>query len=56
MVGPSYLVKDVYPRMGPVTGGTELEIVGLDFPNSSDVTVLSTRPTTEEEGDYDDFY
>jgi dynein heavy chain, axonemal len=39
MVGPSYSLKDIFPRVGPVTGGTEIDILGLDFPNTHDVTV-----------------
>ena len=31
LVGPSYTLNDLFPRMGPVTGGTDLELTGLDF-------------------------
>ena len=39
MVGPAYSLMDIYPPHGPVTGGTKLELIGLDFVNSSDVLV-----------------
>jgi hypothetical protein len=38
-VGPSYVLKDLHPRQAPVTGGSTLDLVGLDFPNTADVTV-----------------
>ena len=28
MVGPAYVLKDLYPRKGPVTGGTPLDLIG----------------------------
>jgi dynein heavy chain, axonemal len=31
IVGPPYAVTDVYPSMGPITGGTALEVLGIDF-------------------------
>lgn len=33
IVGPPYAITDVYPTLGPITGGTTLEILGIDFVN-----------------------
>jgi len=38
IVGPPYAVTDVYPTLGPITGGTSMEILGIDFV-SGDVVV-----------------
>lgn len=40
LVGPSYTLNDLFPRMGPVTGGTELELTGLDFVNTAGNTQI----------------
>ena len=37
--GPPYAIMDIIPKMGPVTGGTEIIIVGIDLVNTKDVTV-----------------
>jgi dynein heavy chain len=39
IVGPPYAIIDMSPNMGPVTGGTEVTIVGIDFINTTDVIV-----------------
>ncbi len=39
VVGPPYAVLDVEPKQGPITGGTTLAIVGLDFV-STEATVI----------------
>lgn len=39
IVGPPYAITDMYPNMGPVTGGTEITIVGIDFVNSTNIVV-----------------
>jgi dynein heavy chain len=39
IVGPPYAITDMLPNMGPVTGGTEIIIVGIDFINTPDVVV-----------------
>ena len=39
IVGPPYAVTDILPNMGPVTGGTEITIIGIDFINTQDVLV-----------------
>jgi hypothetical protein len=33
------VLKDLYPRKAAVTGGSTLDLIGLDFPNTDDVTV-----------------
>lgn len=39
IVGPPYAVMDLIPDNGPITGETLLEIHGIDFINTEDVTV-----------------
>jgi dynein heavy chain len=39
VVGPPYAIAAVTPPMGPITGGTLLEISGVDFIKTSDVVV-----------------
>lgn len=34
IVGPPYAISDVYPSLGPITGGTQIEVVGIDFFNA----------------------
>ena len=48
MVGPPYLLKDVFPRKGPVTGGTPIDLIGMDFPNTSEVVVRFEWDATKE--------
>ena len=39
VVGPPYAITDMIPDMGPVTGGTEVLLHGIDFVNTTDVVV-----------------
>lgn len=39
LVGPPYLLTGVQPPIGPVTGGTQLSLEGLDFVNTPDIVV-----------------
>lgn len=39
LVGPPYAVVDVTPDHGPITGETLLQVYGIDFINTDDVTV-----------------
>lgn len=39
VVGPPYAITDMVPRMGPITGGTNIIIHGIDFVNTADVVV-----------------
>jgi len=39
VVGPPYAVTDIIPDMGPITGGTDIMIHGIDFVNTTDVVV-----------------
>ena len=39
IVGPSYALTDLHPKIGPITGGTACAISGIDFPNTQDVVV-----------------
>ena len=39
IVGPPYAITDISPKMGPITGGTEIAISGIDFVNTNDVVV-----------------
>eukprot|EP01038_Epipyxis_sp_PR26KG_P005447 gene5447-7540_t len=39
IVGPPYAITDMFPKMGPVTGGTEIIIHGIDFTNTTNVVV-----------------
>lgn len=39
VVGPPYAITDMTPSMGPVTGGTDILIHGIDFVNTADVVV-----------------
>lgn len=39
IVGPPYAITDMIPRMGPVTGGTDINIFGIDFVNTVNVVV-----------------
>ena len=39
IVGPPYAVLGMNPNMGPVTGGTDVKISGIDFTNTTDVLV-----------------
>lgn len=39
IVGPPYAITDMYPNMGPVTGGTDITIVGIDFTNTTNIVV-----------------
>ncbi len=46
IVGPPYAIIDMYPSMGPVTGGTEVTIVGIDFINTTNIVVRFGNPRT----------
>jgi dynein heavy chain len=39
IVGPPYAITDMYPAMGPVTGGTDVSIFGIDFINTKNIIV-----------------
>lgn len=39
VVGPPYAITSIFPVMGPVTGGSTIEILGIDFVNTVDVVV-----------------
>lgn len=39
IVGPPYAITDMLPKLGPVTGGTTIQIMGIDFINTADVVV-----------------
>lgn len=39
LVGPPYAVMDVIPDHGPITVETLLQVHGIDFINTDDVTV-----------------
>jgi dynein heavy chain len=39
IVGPPYAITDMIPKLGPVTGGTHIIIVGIDFVNTNDVII-----------------
>lgn len=39
IVGPPYAITDMYPTIGPITGGTEVTIVGIDFINTTNIIV-----------------
>lgn len=39
LIGPPYVLTGLVPCTGPITGGTELSIVGLDFINTADIIV-----------------
>ncbi|GMH98843.1 hypothetical protein TrLO_g14194 [Triparma laevis f. longispina] len=39
VVGPPYAIMDIYPKLGPITGDTPIEITGIDFVNTADVVV-----------------
>ena len=39
VVGPPYAVMDIYPSIGPITGGNEVEVLGIDFVSTPDVIV-----------------
>ncbi len=39
IVGPPYAITDMTPQMGPITGGTEVSIIGIDFINTTDVVI-----------------
>lgn len=44
IVGPPYAITDMIPKMGPITGGTEVTISGIDFINTTDVVVRFGSP------------
>jgi len=39
IVGPPYAITDMAPAMGPVTGGTDVSIFGIDFINTKNIIV-----------------
>ena len=39
IVGPPYAITDMSPQMGPITGGTEISVIGIDFINTTDVVI-----------------
>jgi dynein heavy chain len=56
IVGPPYAVLGMNPNMGPVTGGTEVKINGIDFTNTSDVRVrfgLVGKQSVDVQGYYE---
>ena len=52
IVGPPYAITDMIPKMGPVTGGTNVNIMGIDFTNTTDVVVRfgNRRQSAEVKG------
>lgn len=54
IVGPPYAVTEVYPQLGPITGGTVLEIQGIDFVKDQQVVVrfMSKRGWVDAKGMY----
>eukprot|EP01033_Poteriospumella_lacustris_P003465 gene3469-2562_t len=53
IVGPPYAITDMYPNIGPVTGGTEITIVGIDFINTTNIIVRfgNARASVDVPGD-----
>ena len=44
VVGPPYAIMNIEPKMGPITGGSHLSIIGIDFVDTPAVVVrFSTR-------------
>ncbi|CAM9114065.1 unnamed protein product, partial [Sphacelaria rigidula] len=43
IVGPPYAIVDVRPDNGPITGESLLEVYGIDFINTEDVTIRFAR-------------
>ena len=39
IVGPPYAITDIYPKFGPITGGIDVQITGIDFINTTDVVI-----------------
>lgn len=39
IVGPPYAITGITPKMGPITGGTNVTLLGIDFINTVDVVV-----------------
>jgi len=39
VVGPPYAIMGIKPKIGPITGGQEISIEGLDFVQSNDVVI-----------------
>lgn len=54
IVGPPYAITDMIPKMGPITGGTDITIMGIDFVNTTDVIVRfgSARSFVDVQGTY----
>ena len=54
IVGPPYAITDMLPKMGPITGGTLVTILGIDFTNTQDVVVRfgNRRQSAEVKGTF----
>jgi len=54
VVGPPYAIMDIYPKLGPITGNTPIEITGIDFVNTKDVIVrfASKKNSVDVKGVY----
>eukprot|EP00941_MAST-03F_sp_MAST-3F-sp1_P002469 g2469.t1 len=54
IVGPPYAIFEIDPKMGPVTGGIEVRIIGQDFVNRPPITVRFATRTDhcDAEGEY----
>jgi dynein heavy chain len=54
IVGPPYAITDISPSMGPITGGTEISIIGIEFINTADVVVRfgNSRQGIDVQGTY----
>eukprot|EP01035_Chromulina_nebulosa_P019235 gene19235-25086_t len=54
VVGPPYAITGISPKNGPITGGTEVTITGIDFIDTENVTVRFTdrRHTVDATGTY----
>lgn len=49
VVGPPYAIMNIDPKMGPITGGTHLTVIGIDFINTPAVVVrFSTRKGAQD--------
>lgn len=47
IVGPPYAIMSLVPEDGPIRGETVLDIYGIDFVNTADVTVSTLHAHTD---------
>ena len=54
LIGPPYVITGLSPSIGPITGGTALEVAGVDFVKSREIIVrlASQRKQLDVEGAY----